>query len=329
MGILTADPRTLTHTQQLQRQYALDDANRTGKTAYQRGDGYLVIADKGLSQDAINRGITTSGDYQIYAQQQIADKQIAAQKDIVQQQNDFNQKQLDAQQAIQDRQQQAVTDQALRQSTYNAGQTKAMADASARINDAFGQFSPEYFQQYTKDYMSQVEDQLGYQRKLADKQMLFGLSRQGLSDSQQLANSTGLLDETQGRTLADEIAKAQGAAGQLKTNVGNAKQGLLGQVAQAQSVGPPIATSSLGDVNAALNTQNQQISGIATNAGDVVSSLKAVPTVSTLGNIFSGAFNTAGNYIGGVQAQQALNAWKGGLSGTNPTGSKSAGFGQA
>jgi hypothetical protein len=262
------------------------------------------------------------------AQQQIADKQIAAQKDIAQQQNDFNQQQLAEQKRLQDLQQQAVQDQALRQTTYNTGQQKALSEASQRINDAFAQFSPDYFNQYAADYMAQVNDQLGYQRTQADKQMLFGLSRQGLSDSQQLANQTGLLDEAQGRTIADKIGEAQGAAGQLKTTVGNAKQNLLGQVAQAQAVGPPIATSSLGDVNSALDQQNRSISGIATNAGDVVASLKGVPTVNSLGNIFAGLIGSAGNYLGGTQAQQALNAYNrnAGLGGTNPNSGKSAGF---
>jgi predicted TPR repeat methyltransferase len=211
----------------------------------------------------------------------------------------------------------------LRQTTYNTGQRSALEDASKRINDAFGVFGDDYFNKYANDYMAQVNDQLGYQRTQADRQMLFGLARQGLSDSQQLANATGLLDETQGRTIADEIGQAQASAGQLKTNVANAKQGLLGQVAQAQAVGPPIATSSLGDVNSALDQQNRQISGIATNAGDVVSSLKGVPTVSALGNIFSGVLGGASSYLGGAQAQNALNMYRQGVAGTNPGGGKS------
>lgn len=290
--------------------------------------GQAVAADPGIPQEAIDRGITTSTAYQVDAQQRIADQQIAAQKSIADQQNTFNQQQLAEAKRIQDMQQQAANDQAMRQTTYNQGQTQALSDASQRINDAFAQFSPDYFNQYMQDYMAQVNDQLGYQRTQADRQMLFGLARQGLSDSQQLANSTGLLDETQGRTLADEVGKAQGAAGQLRANVGQAKQGLLGQVAEAQAVGPPIATASLGDVNSALDQQNRQISGIATRAGDVVASLKGVPTVSGLGNIFSGVLGGAGAYLGGVQNQNAMNMYRQGVAGTNPSGQKkSAGFG--
>lgn len=289
-------------------------------------NGKLVAVDPGLPQEAIDRGIYTTTGWQTYAQQQIADKQIAAQKEIAGQQTDFNQQQLQAIKDLQDKQQQAIDEQALRQSTYNQGQTQSLTDASKRISDAFAAFSPEYFNQYANDYVSQVNDQLGYQRTQANRDLLFGLARHGLSDSQQLANATGLLDETQGRTLADETNKAQSAAADLRSKAAQAKQGLLGQVEQVQAVGPPIATSSLGDVNTALDTQNQKLSGIASNAGDVVASLKGVPTVSTLGNIFSGVLGGLGSYLGGAQAQQALNAFRvgnAGTSGTNPSSTKS------
>jgi len=283
-------------------------------------NGSLIIGEPGLPQEAIDNGITTQAGWQSFSQQRIADQQIAAQKDIAQQQTDFNTKQLDEVKQIQAQQQQAVDDQALKQSTYNQGQTQALGDASKRINDAFGVFGDDYFNQYANDYMNQVNDQLGYQRTQADKQLAFGLARQGISDSQQRANATGLLDETQGRTIADEIGQAQQAAGTLRSNVGQAKQSLLGQVATAQSVGPPIATSSLGDVNSALNQQNQQISGIAANAGDVVASLKGVPTVSSLGNIFSALTTGTAGYLGGVNSNNANAAYKAGagLGGTNP-----------
>ena len=171
--------------------------------------------------------------------------------------------------------------------------------------------------------MAKVCYKLGYLRKQADRDMMFGLARQGLTDSQQRANATGLLDEAQGRTIADEIGQAQTAAGQLQTNVGTAKKNLLDQVAAAQSVGPPISTSSLGDVNSALDQQNRQISGIAGNSQDVVASLKGVPTVSSLGNIFSGLVTGGSDYLGGAQAQNANLARAGGLAGTNPGSGKS------
>lgn len=284
-------------------------------------NGRMVAVDPGLPQEAIDRGIYTTTGWQTYAQQQIADKQIAAQKEIAQQQTDFNQQQLAAVKELQDAQQKAIDEQALRQSTYNQGQNQALNEASQRISDAFAAFSPEYFNQYASDYINQVKDQLGYQRTAANRGMLFDLSRRGISDSQQLANATGLLDEAQGRKLAEQTQAAQDAAAELRSKAAQAKQGLLQQVEQVQAVGPPVTTSSLGDVNTALNQQNQQISGIASNAGDVVASLKGVPTVSTLGNIFSGVLGGIGSYLGGAQAQQALNAFnvnRSGVSGTNP-----------
>lgn len=298
------------------------------KTDPKTGQSIPVTGDPGLPQAAIDQGITTSSGYQAYAAQQTSDQQIAAQKAIADQQNTFNQQQLQAIQDLQTQQQQQITDQANRQTTYDAGRAAQLSDATNQINQAFAQFSPDYFNKYAQDYMSQVNDQLGYQRTQANKDMLFGLARHGLSDSQELANATGILDETQGRAVADQTTNAQNAAAQLRASVGQARQSLLGQVQQAQSIGSPIAGSTLGDVNSALNTQQQQISGISSNANDVVSSLQGVPTVSTLGNIFSGVLGGLSAYNSGVQGQLGVTAYNNavaGLSGTNPNTGSTAG----
>jgi hypothetical protein len=294
-----------------------------GKVVVPDANGHPMIVDQGVPADVAKAtGITTGQDYQIYAQQQIAQQQMDAQQQIAQQQEDFNTKQLQAQQDLQARQEQAAADQAQRQSVYNQGQASQLRDASQQINDAFGMFSPDYFKQYAQDYMTQVGDQLGYQRQQADKQMKFGLSRQGLSDSQELANQTGILDEAEGAQLSQSAGTAQSQAAQLQQSILQQKQGLLQQVADAQSVGPPIATSSLGDVNNALNTQQQRISGIANSAGDVIAATKGVPTVSPLGNIFAGLIGSTSSYLGGTQAQNALTAYRNaaGLNASNPGG---------
>ena len=84
-------------------------------------------------------------------QQEIADKQIQAQKDIAGQQDTFNQQQLAETKRIQDLQQQAQNDQALRQTTYNTGQRTALDSASQQINDAFAAFWPDFFNLYASD----------------------------------------------------------------------------------------------------------------------------------------------------------------------------------
>jgi len=295
------------------------------KQTYYTSSGQRVQGDPGLPQSAIDAGIYSTTGYQAQTQQDIANQQITAQKAIADQQNTFNQQQLAAMQAMQTQQQQQITDQANRQTAYDTGRASQLSDATNRINAAFATFSPDYFKQYANDYMGQVSDQLDYQRQQANRTMLYGLARQGLSRSQELANATGLLDETQGRALADQSAQAQGQAAALQTQVAQARQSLLGQVQQAQSVGGPIAASTLGDVNNNLNTQAQQISGITNNANDVVATLKGVPQVSTLGSIFGGVLGGLGSYMGGVNSQNAMNAYRnaarGGFGAGSPSGS--------
>lgn len=275
-----------------------------------------MVADIGLTQEAIDHGVTTMAGEQQYMQQKVANQQATTQTQIANQQDTFNQQQLQYMQSQQQQQLQATQDQAARQTAYDQGRAQQFQSASDRINQAFGAFTPAYFQQYAQDYIGQAADQLAYQRTQANRGMNFDLSRQGLQDSQERANATGLLDEAQGRALADQTAQAQNASMNLQSQVAQAKQNLIGQVQSAQSIGPPIAGSTLGSVNSALNTQNQQISGIAANAGNTVASLQGVPTVSPLGNIFGGVTGGLGSYLSGVQAQNQLNANKAAAAGS-------------
>jgi hypothetical protein len=104
----------------------------------------------------------------------------------------------------------------------------------------------------------------------------------------------------------------------LQTDVANSRANLANQVAAAQSLGSPIAGSTIQSVDSALQTQRNAISPIATSAGDVASSLTAVPTVSPLGSIFSGVLGAGGNFLGGVQSGQIMGQFQRGLSGTDP-----------
>ena len=189
------------------------------------------------------RGANTVSQYQTMAQQDLTDKQTAAQQKIADQQQQFNQQQFDYQKQLADQQQQQVDAAAQRQTEYDTGRASLLGQGTQQINDAFASFTPDYFNQYASDYMAKVSDQVNQQKVEAQKQIGFGLARQGISDSQASANQQGLLEETEGRTLADETANAQNQANQLRTNVANAKQNLLGQVTNAESIGSPIAAS--------------------------------------------------------------------------------------
>ena len=262
------------------------------------------------------------------ASQDLSDKQIAAQQKIADQQQAFNQQQADQQKAQYDQQIQQAQDQATRQSEYDTGRANLLGQGTQQVNDAFAKFSPDYFNQYAKDYMSKAQDDITYQQNIAEKNLGFQLARQGISSSQAGVNQQGLIDENAGRATALQTANAQSAENTLQGNVADAKQNLLGQVTSSESIGSPIAGSSEQDVNAALNTQRSAISGVSSQAGDVTSSLQGVPTVYALSNIFANVLGSAGSYLGGLQSNAALGAYRaaasGGL-GANPPGQTAQG----
>jgi|SRR5215831_4174707 len=257
-------------------------------------------------------------DEQARQQQELSDQQIAAQKDIAAQQEAFNEDQAVLQKAQYDQQQAQAQQQADRQSTYDTGRAQALSEGAQKVQDAFAKFTPEYFQNYAKSYVSQTQDQIDYQKAQAQKQLAFGLARAGLSGSQAGINQMGVIDETAGRATADATAQATSAAAQLQQQVANARSNLLQQVASSQSIGSPIAGSTIQDVNSALDTQRSAISGVSNTAGDTASSFQAVPTVSTLGNIFANAITSGSNLLQGINAGSINQAVKAGLTGTDP-----------
>jgi hypothetical protein len=133
-----------------------------------------------------------------------------------------------------------------------------------------------------------------------------------------------LLEETAGRAAADQTTAAQQASQQLQANVTGAKQNLLGQVTSAESIGAPIAGGSIEDVNNALQTQRSAITGLTSTAGDTVASLKAVPPVSTLGDIFQGVINTGSSLYGGWNSGSILQAGAKGAAGVPQGGGLNA-----
>ena len=158
--------------------------------------------------------------------------------------------------------------------------------------------------------MTKATDDINYQKDIANKQLLFGLARQGLGASQAAVDQKGLLEEDAGRATAAQTQNALDATNTLKTNVANTKQNLLGQVTAAESVAPPIAGVNDQSVNAGLDTTRQAISGVTSNAGDTIASLGGVPTVSPLTNIFTNVLGGVGNYASGQNALGISNAFR-------------------
>lgn len=295
------------------------------KQQYTMSNGNIVWADPGIPQKYIDMGIGTTTGWQLQAQQEASDTQLAQQKQLADQQLTFNQQQVSDQKAQQDALQAQADAQAKRQSDYDTGRAGLLATGTQSINDAFSKFSPDYFNQYTSDYMTKATDDINYQKDIANKQLLFGLARQGLGASQAAVDQKGLLEEDAGRATAAQTANAEDATNQLKTQVAGSKANLLGQVSAAESVSPPIAGVNDQAVNSSLDTTRQAISGVTNNAGDTIASLGGVPSVSPLVNIFTNVLGGAGSFVSGQNALGVSNAFQNsknaGLGGTSPGGS--------
>jgi hypothetical protein len=150
--------------------------------------------------------------FQALRAQALSDQQIQAQKDIADQQAALNQQQFQAQQDQYAQQQGQVNSQSDRQTQYDTGRAQLLDQGTKQINDAFSQFSPDYFNQYAKNYMASSQDQIDYQKAQAQKQLNFGLARQGISSSQAGIDQTGVLQETAGRAAAQQTTSGQSAA---------------------------------------------------------------------------------------------------------------------
>lgn len=285
---------------------------------YIRSDGQPVYAERGIPQAYVDQGVLTTADYQQRSQQEMNDRQLAAQREIATKQQEFNQSQFDYQKALDTRQKADTEAQAQRQTAYDTGRSNLLREGSGQIEQAFARFSPDYFNKYTGDYMAKAKDEIDYQKVAANRDIMFDTARRGVLGSQDLVNKYGLLAEKEGRALAEQSNAAQDSANQLRGQITGAKSSLLGQVQASQNIGSPIAGPDMGSVGTALQTQRQAISGIQNQAGDVVASVNPVPTVSSLGSIFGGLVNAGAAGFSGYQANRALGAFDRALAGQSP-----------
>ena len=288
-----------------------------------RSDGGLALVEQGVPTDFVNRGATTVAQYQQMAAQDLSDRQIQSQQQIANQQQQFNEQQVQQQQQQYEQQQRQVQEQADRQTQYDTGRAQALGQGQQSVDTAFSRFSPQYFQNYANDYLNRAQDQIDYQRRFATRDLGFDLARRGVSSSQSGINQAGLLAETAGRARAEQGDLAQNAAADLQNRVANARQNLANQLVSAQSIGSPIAGSTIEDVNSALQTQRNAISPISASAGDVASNLQAVPVVNPLGSIFSGIVQGGSSFLGGLNQGSTLARFDAGLAGTTPFGGTS------
>jgi hypothetical protein len=286
----------------------------------------MVLGEQGLPQAAIDAGYGTSADWQQYQQTQLSNQQIAAQKEIADKTEAFNQEQFNYQKDQAAEQTKQAAEQAQRQSDYDTGRAKVLQEGQQQISDAFAKFSPDYLSNYTKAYMDKATSGIDYQQNQAQKAMQFGLARRGVVDSQSGINQQGLMAETRGRALDEQSQNALDATNTLQSNISNAKGSLLSQVENAANVVSPIAGGNTGAVQSSIDTARNTIQGVTNQAGDVTASLQGVPTVNPLSNVFASSLSAAGSYLGGAQANTAMGKYTAALGGSSPFSGSSTSY---
>lgn len=167
----------------------------------------------------------------------------------------------------------------LAQQAADARQAKVTA-GQGNIDSAFGQFTPDYYNSFTKTYEDNYNPQVDDQFKLAQQGERYNLARKGMLDSTPAITAGDLLNKGYVSQRQGIASNALGATEDLKNNVAGAKSQLY---ALNESAADPslAATSALGQAGA----------------------LQTTPKYSPLGDLFGGLVNGTASYVNGVNSQ--------------------------
>ncbi len=258
-------------------------------------------------------------------QQMVAQKQ-ASDAALAEQQREFDISQsnraqdIQSQQAQQAQVQQQADTQANLTQQWQTGRAQEAGQATDAVNKAFAQFTPDYYQKYAQAYTGNYDPEVERQYGVAKQNLLFGLARQGIGQSQSAATQQGLLEQERGRNISDVANRAQDAATALQGQVVGAKQNLLNTALSDQTLGSPIAPGSADAITAQFDQTSKALSQVTSQAGDVVNTLAAPPSYSALGNLFGSAASGVASYVAGDQLA-AYNASSPSATASSPTSS--------
>lgn len=271
----------------------------------------------GSSYDSAAQGAET--DKQIAAQQAMNTASLAQSKQIADEQARQNQESLDFTRAQDVRSLEQAQQQAARQATWDVGRGQRASYATNSIDNAFSQFTPDYFKNYKDAYYGQADSELQRQFGLSKKDMTFGLARAGQLAGTNAADQEGKLAETLGRAETDQMNKASDAANTLQTNLATAKNSLTSQALSSDTLGSPIASDNDVSLTSSIDAANRAAISVAGNATNYASSIKPVdPSLGTLSGVFTGALTGVANNLSGRQDAQIAGAYGG--SNVNATG---------
>ena len=150
--------------------------------------------------------------------------------------------------------QQATQDAATKASALTAGMSN--------INNAFGGFNDDYFNNLAKNYTDYATPQLQDQYDLSKKNITYALARGGNLNSSVAGDQQALLDKENATNLEDIAGTAQDYANTARQNVQSQKQNVVSQLdasydpdaantealSSAKSLAVPVSFSPLGNM---------------------------------------------------------------------------------
>lgn len=261
---------------------------------------------------------------QMLQKEQMEQSAAASKAALDEQQREFDTSQKNREQDLadtkkqQDTQAAEIARQAALTQQWQTGRANEAANARQSIDDAFAQFTPDYYNKYTQAYRDNYTPEVDRQYGLAKQNLAFGLARQGITQSQAAATQQGLLAQDRGRQTADISNKAVDATTGLQNSVQNAKSGFLNTALSDQTLGSPITPGSADAIGSAFDQTSRALSQVRSSAGDVVGTLAAPPSYNALGNLFGSAASGVANYVAGSQFNEAYGSG-GGVRAASPT----------
>jgi hypothetical protein len=146
----------------------------------------------------------------------------------------------------------------------------AVSQGKQSIDQAFQQFTPDYFSGYTKSYMDAYNPQLTNQYNQAKQKMIATLAGNDQLEGSTGAYSLGNLDKTYGTAQADIANRAQDATNSFRSTVNNSKNQLYGLNAAAAD---PLTMATQAQSTAGALVSPQSYPTMANVFGDALGSV--------------------------------------------------------
>jgi len=162
--------------------------------------------------------------------------------------------------------QQAATDAANATQAQETARQAAIAQGKTSIDDAYSQFTPDYYKNYEKTYTAAQDAPVADQYAVAKDQLTAALAGRDTLGSSGGNNALAMLSKTNADTQAQIGANATDAANTLRSNVNNSKNSMY---AENTAAADPLAAAS--------------------NAQATAQTLVAPQSVPTMSGVFAGA----------------------------------------